>query len=447
MLFGDDAWMIWWFYNALFSVGFLLLLPRFLLRMRRRGGYARDFHHRFGRYRPELLAAFSEEARVWVHAVSVGELYVALKMMDEWRAVQSDVRFVVSVTTSTGYTLARKHLDPRDVAIYFPVDFPPVMRRVLDAIRPQAILLVEVELWPNLIRLARERDVPVFLVNGRLSDRSFRRYQKVRMITRHLLPMVDIFCMQSTIDADRVIALGAPPDKVRVTGSAKYDIAADTESGEGEVAVEMLRLAGFTPEQPILLGGSTWPGEEEALLDVYKGLKTRYRNLSLILAPRHVERVPEILDLLKKSARSFVRRSTLNPGGTPRSAPVDVLLLDTTGELRQFYRHADVIFIGKSLTQHGGQNILEPAAFAKPVVVGPNMENFKSIMADFLAAGAVVQIETLQGLRRAVDDLLANPDKREAMGLSAARVIREQQGALKRTLDAVLPVCTLLPDE
>ncbi|MCB1102853.1 MAG: glycosyltransferase, partial [Kiritimatiellae bacterium] len=131
----------------------------------------------------------------------------------------------------------------------------------------------------------------------------------------------------------------------------------------------------------------------------------------------------------------------------PRSAPVDVLLLDTTGELRQFYRHADVIFIGKSLTQHGGQNILEPAAFAKPVVVGPNMENFKSIMADFLAAGAVVQIETLQGLRRAVDDLLANPDKREAMGLSAARVIREQQGALKRTLDAVLPVCTLLPDE
>lgn len=430
--------MIWAVYNLVFGLGFALLLPRFLWRMRRRGGYAKDFQHRFARYRPELVEAFAEERRVWIHAVSVGELFVATKLIEGWRRVRPETSFVLSVTTSTGYALARKHLDPRDVAMYFPMDFPPIMKRTLDLIRPSEIVLVEVELWPNLIRLATARGIPVSLVNGRLSDRSFRRYRKVRFLTRRLLPMLKALCMQSRTDADRMLALGAPEDRVIVTGTAKYDIAADWEDADGADMLDVLRRAGFAEGNPVLLGGSTWPGEEEALLDVFKGLKTRYRDLRMILAPRHVERVPEVAELIKRHARTFVRRSELRHEGGGRSGPVDVMLLDTTGELRRLYRLADVIFVGKSFTRHGGQNILEPAAYAKPVVVGPNMENFRAIMEDFLAADAIRQVATLQDLRRAVDDLLANRDKREALGLRAAGVIQARKGALPRTLDLLL---------
>lgn len=434
--------MIWWIYNVLFGIGFVLMLPKFLLRMRKRGGYSRDFGQRLGRYRYEVFEKLTEQRRVWIHAVSVGELFVALKLMERWREARPEARFVVSVTTSTGYALAEKRLDPRDVVIYFPVDFPPVVSKVLGMIKPLALVMVEVEWWPNLIRQARGRGIPVALVNGRVSERSFRGYKRVGMFTRRLLPELNVLCVQSEGDGQKLVALGAEPEQVVVTGSAKYDIAAgDLGSKAGPDVRGLLDAAGITRDRKILLGGSTWPGEEEALLDVYKSLKTRHRDLALVLAPRHVERVPEILELLKRSAKPFVRRSEVKAGQGLKSGPADVFLLDTTGELASFYGEADVIFVGKSLTQHGGQNILEPAAFARPVVVGPNMENFQSITRDFLDAGALVQVPDLQNLRRAVDDLLYNDDKRRLLGEAAAQVIKQRQGALDRTLAAVLKEC------
>jgi|APTNR8051073442_1049403.scaffolds.fasta_scaffold00016_203 3-deoxy-D-manno-octulosonic-acid transferase len=435
--------MIWILYNTLFAIGFLLLLPKFLLRMARRGGYARDFSQRFGHYRPEVVARLDEHRRVWVHAVSVGEIFVALKLMEQWRERRPEVHFVLTTNTSTGHSIAAKKLDARDVLLYFPLDAPWIIRRVLDTLDPLALILVELELWPNLVRMAHARSVPVILVNGRVSDHSFGGYQKLRAFTRRLLPLVDALCVQTKLDGERLVALGARADRVRVLGTAKYDVATFDPSGES-AARELLRRARINDTDLILLGGSTWAGEEQALLDTYKGLKTRYRNLVLVLAPRHVERTPEVLREIKESHMSVVRRSDLKNPDFPVRARPQVFLLDTTGELMHFYACADIIFVGKSLTQHGGQNPIEPALYGKPIVVGRNMENFRAVVEDLRAAEAVVEVGDLQSLRRSLDDLCSNPARRLALGEAAARLVREKVGATERTLDLL---DTVLDDE
>jgi 3-deoxy-D-manno-octulosonic-acid transferase len=426
--------MIWFFYNLLFAIGFLLMLPKFLLRMSRRGGYARDFTQRFGHYRPEIIQKLDENRRVWVHAVSVGEVYVALKLMADWRARRPGLRFVLTTNTSTGHAIAARQMDPRDVLLYFPMDVPWITRRVLDTLDPLALVLVELELWPNLVRLAHARFIPVILVNGRVSDHSFVGYSKLRFFTRRLLPLLDVLCVQTKLDAERLVDLGARVDRVRVLGTAKYDVATFDPSGETE-ARDVLRRAKVNDTDLILLGGSTWPGEEHALLDAFKGLKTRYRNLVLVLAPRHVERTETVLREIKDSHLSVVRRSELvNPETTARARP-QVFLLDTTGELKNFYACADVIFVGKSLTQRGGQNPIEPALYGKPVVVGNHMENFRAVAEDMRAAEALVEVTDLQSLRRSLDDLLASPSRRRSLGEAAARVVRDKTGATARTLE------------
>jgi len=431
--------MIWTFYNIAFALIFPLLLPHFLWRMRRRGGYARNFWQRLGRYRDDCLLRLGGESRIWLHAVSVGEVYVALQLMREWRERETGVLFALTTTTSTAYAIAERELSDPDVALYFPVDFPPVMRRAFDAINPRAIVLVEVELWPNLIRMARNRALPVFLVNGRMSDRSFRGYGRIKPLTRRLLPEFDVISVQSEEDRRRFIALGADPARTVTLGSAKYDVALATPLAGGEKALDVMRAAGIRPDHLVLLGGSTWEGEEEAMVDLYRGLKTRYRNLVLMIAPRHVERVPAIVEILKPRVGKLIRRSTIpEKTAIAPAQPPDVLLIDTTGELKHFYAHADVIFVGKSLMQHGGQNIIEPALYGKPVVVGPNMENFPSIMADFLGGKAVIQVKDLQGLRRAVDDLLCDPGKREEIGRAVRCVVEDKSGSLGQFLDRLL---------
>ncbi len=431
--------MIWWFYNLLFVVAFIVLMPRFLWRMRRRGGYARDFMNRIGRYRPEVEAQLGEGGRVWLHAVSVGEVFVALDIMKRWRERDPSVRFVLSVTTSTGHAIAERELPPADALIYFPVDFPPVINRVLDLVRPAAIILVEIEIWPNLIRSAHRRGIPVMMVNGRMSERSHRGYRKLRAFTSRVLPLMSPLCMQSDEDAARILDLGARPDAVTVTGSAKYDIAPDAGAADDARVRGILRRAGVGDQHMIMLGGSTWPGEEDALIDVYKGLKSRYRRLVLVLVPRHVERRDEVVGVIRDHARTCVLRSSITETSPVRPEPPDVLLVDTTGELKEFYACADVIFVGKSLTRHGGQNIIEPAVYGKPIVVGPHMENFRAIVRDFEAAGALIRVETLQQMRRAIDDLLDDPDKRHEVGTAASGVVQAGKGAIDRMLDLVIP--------
>ena len=427
--------MLWFIYNILFAFGMVLMLPRAIVRMRRRGGYGRHFGQRFARYSPEILDQFRDGGRIWVHAVSVGEIFVALRFMQEFRARRPGVKFVLSTTTSTGYGIAEKQVADPDVLMYLPVDFPAFVRRALSLVRPKALVLVECELWPNLIRQARHGGIPVILINGRISDHSYSGYSKLRVFTRPLLAQVNLFCVQSEDDRQKLASLGADPARLNVVGSAKYDMTADNGDGE-EKARAALRAAGIAADRLILLGGSTWSGEEEILLDVFKDLRAAFDKLVLVLVPRHAERRDKVLSAIAARGLSVVRRTELKPG---LPAP-DVLLVDTTGELRGFYSCANVIFVGKSLCEHGGQNIIEPALCGKPIIVGPNMENFAVVTRDFLMAGAMVQVPDAAGLRDAIRRLLSDPAGRASMGDKARRLVGEKTGAIRKSLDLVFPV-------
>ncbi len=429
--------MLWVLYQVLFVVGFTLMLPHFLLRMRRRGGYGPGFGERFARYAPDVAAKLAVGPRIWVHAVSVGEVHVAMAFIREWRARRPEARFVVSVNTPTGRKVAAAQLGEPDVLVYFPVDIPLVVRRVLDAIRPAALVLCEGELWPNLIRGCARRGIPVASINTRVSDRSFRGYRRVRLFTRRLLPLFSRFCAQGAEDGRRLVELGAPADRVRVVGSAKYEAAVPGPSTAGR-ARAFLRGAGFPDDAIVLVGGSTWAGEEAALLDICRDLRAEFPALRLVLVPRHAERAPEVVAELERRGVPFVRRS----GGPAPAVPPEAALIDTTGELMGFYGAADIVFVGKSLTQHGGQNPIEPALWSRPILVGPNMENFRPVVADFLETNALLQVPDASGLQAALRDLLADPARRADLGARAGAVVRAKAGAMRRTVEELLQVLT-----
>ncbi len=430
--------MIWWLYNLLFPVAFAFLLPHFLLRMLRRGGYGRDFSQRFGRYGAAEAARLAAPGRpIWIQAVSVGELAVAFSFMDEVRRRDPAVRFVLTTNTSTGHALALKKIQAPDVTLYFPMDVPWVIPGALRRIRPSAVVLVENEMWPNLIRYARRQGIPTVMVNGRISEHSFRGYRKIRFITRRLLPQIHWFCAQSAVDRDRLLALGAPADRVEIAGSAKYDLEPTAPTAEAR-ACALLAKIGVKPGHPVLVGGSTWAGEEEVLLDFYREAKPAYPGLMLVLVPRHAERRGEVLEEIRKRGLGVIQRSQFPDGAALPDKRPDVLLVDTTGELRGFYAAADVVFVGKSLTQTGGQNPIEPARDGKPVVVGPHMENFAAIARDFLEARAWAQAQDADELKAVLRLLLGNPAERARLGRAAAELVARQAGATRRMADRVL---------
>lgn len=423
--------MLWIVYNLLFPVVFVCMLPKFIARMVKRGGYGQHFEQRIGHFGSHTKERLREKQRIWVHAVSVGEIYVALRFIKAYRKAHPDVLFALSTTTSTGHAIARKEIDPSDVLFYFPVDLPVIIRKVLRIVNPQRIVLVEGEFWPNLIRLADKQGIPVSLVNGRMSKSSYRGYRKLKSLTADVLRRIDPICVQGVIDAERMIGIGAPSKNVHVMGTVKFDVAQRDPAGES-VAQEVIRKIHVQDDAVILLGGSTWPGEEAALCRLYKNLRKEYPNLFLVVVPRHVERADEVVQTLEEHHMSYVRRSRIEAfagGGAP-----DVLFVDTTGELSNFYSGADIIFVGKSLTEHGGQNPIEPAMYGKAVIVGPNMENFPAVMAEFLQHNAIKQVDGEEPLADAVGQLIAHPAEREALGRIAARVVEKNRGVIERTV-------------
>jgi len=429
--------MIWFFYNCFFPIVFLLLLPRFLLRMWRRGGYRKGFLQRFGRYEAAVQERLRNRPRVWIHAVSVGEVQIALRFMRALREHRSALAFVLTTTTSTGHTIAAQHLSADDVLLYFPVDLPWIMARVLDRLRPLALVLVEGELWPNLLRLARRHGVPIMLLNGRMSEHSFRGYRRVRPLVKKALACFDLFCMQGPEDAQRLRELGAAPEKIRVMGSAKYDVTEPLPMDLGHVRALLLR-AGFDADTCWLVGGSTWPGEETILLDLYKKLRAQDPNARLALVPRHAERRQAVMADIRKAGLSCAAWSELKTGRTVHTPVADVLLVDTTGELNHFYALATVIFVGKSLTSHGGQNVIEAAVFAKPIVIGPYTENFTTVIADFRTANALIQVPDASALERAVAELWADNQAAQAYGRRAEQVVRAKVGAIRASAECLL---------
>jgi 3-deoxy-D-manno-octulosonic-acid transferase len=367
-------------------------------------------------------------------------MFVVLRLIEELRRIRPELAFVVSTTTSTGYRVAKERVHPDDVLIYYPLDFPWTVRRALNRIKPRALLVAETELWPNMIRTAYRRGIPVALFNGRVSNGSYRGYRKVRVFFRDVLQAMDLLSVQSDQDRDRLIDLGAPRERIRVAGSAKYDDG--SAAGVDRAAVEArLRESGVDPKAPLLLGGSTWDGEEAVLLGIFRRVREGVPGLRLVLVPRHAERGSSVEAEIRSAGLTCWKRSDSRKGLKPLEgfAP-EVLLVDTTGELKALYSVATVIFVGKSLTQHGGQNLIEPAMFGKPVVVGPNMENFQSVMHDFLREKAVAQVHDAEGLEQVIRELLADPVAREALGRRAADVVASKRGAVKRTVDALLPL-------
>ena len=437
--------MIWWIYNLIFPIVFLFLLPHFLLRMVRRGGYARDFSQRFGRYgRTESALLAAPGQPIWIQAVSVGELGIAFSFMDELRRRAPAVRFVITTNTSTGHALALKKIQAPDVTLYFPMDVPWVIPRALRRIRPAVIVLIENEMWPNLIRAAEKRGIPTIIVNGRISEHSFNGYRKIRFITRNLLPRIRWFCVQSEADRDRLLVLGAPPEKIEITGSAKYDLPATPPAATFRAQAVLAKLR--PPDRRlILVGGSTWPGEEEFLADLYLAAKPKHPELLLALVPRHAERREAVLETLRARNLSIVQRSQFPDDAPPPAHPPDVLLVDTTGELRGFYANADLVFVGKSLTEIGGQNPIEPARDGKPIVVGPHMENFRVIAADFAAARAWVQARDAADLRHHLLHLLADAAERARLGQAAAALVSRNAGATRHMSERILALQTQTP--
>ena len=417
------------FYNLLFPIVLLVLLPGFLLRMTRRGNYRHKFGQRFGIYSAGVREKMAGMNRVWVHAVSVGEVNIALKLIQSLREEDPGLAFVLSTTTSTGFKLAVSRKSAWLEPIYSPLDFYPIVRRVVGLIRPRCLILVEAEVWPNLVWEVRQIGAKTALVNARLSPRSEKRYRFARWITAPIFNQLDLLCLQEPRDADRWKSLGLDPAKLVLTGSVKFDDGATAHRTARDFR-PVLEGIGIPKGAPVLLGGSTFEGEELILAEVYKELRRSHPDLFLILVPRHHERAAAVARQLEMTGLTVLRRTNSLPEGRP-----DVLLVDTTGELAGWYLCATVVFVGKSLCAKGGQNPAEPITAGVPVIFGPHMQNFSTLTRSFLQVDGAMQVNNANEIHNAVSALLASPDRRAAMVANAAKCLEIHRGATNKTVD------------
>lgn len=423
------------FYNLAFPVVLLILLPGFLHRMLRRGKYRHKFGQRFGIYSKRVRERLGK-GRVWVHAVSVGEVMIALKLIQTWREMDRDLRFVLSTTTSTGFHVAARSKAPWLEPIYSPLDFYPVARRAMRTIRPSRFVLVEAEAWPNLLAEARAVGARVVMVNTRLSARSERRFRSVRWLAAPVFNQMDRLCLQEPGDVPRWESLGVDPHRLVVTGSIKFDGEASGPRAARDFS-PVLRALGVVEGTPVLVGGSTFDGEEEILGRVLLHLRKVFPNLFLVVVPRHFERSGEVVLKLQSLGLRVARR--MQNGDV---APADVLVVDTTGELRDWYSCATVAFVGKSLTARGGQNPAEPVSAGVPVVFGPNMSNFATLAAQFVRTGGAFEVQDEESLGRVVSQLLGSPDLRAETAAKASACLDFHQGATRRTCEVLRSLTT-----
>jgi len=419
------------FYNLVYPLVLVVLLPTFILHMLRRGKYRHKFFQRFGLYSASVRKRIAGDRRTWVHAVSVGEVMIALRLIHAIRESDAERRFVLSTTTSTGFKVAARAKSQWLEPIYNPLDFYFCARASVRTIRPRQLILVEAEVWPNLVCEARARGARIAMVNTRLSGRSERRYRLLRFLTAPLFNVLDLLCLQEKEDVGRWKGLGVEPQKLLVTGSIKFDEQATSRRAQRDF-LPILRNLGVSEAAPVLLGGSTFEGEEEILARVLLGLRKEWPEIFLIIVPRHVERSDQIASACLKMGLRVTRR--MQPSGDEKP---DILLVDTTGELRDWYACATVVFIGKSLTARGGQNPAEPVASGVPVVFGPLMTNFRSLTSQFLREGGAIEVADEVALQQACARLLRDSSLRSEMVKNAMRCLASHHGATQRTVAAL----------
>ncbi|HEX8502433.1 MAG TPA: 3-deoxy-D-manno-octulosonic acid transferase [Pyrinomonadaceae bacterium] len=430
---------MYFLYSILLGIGVVALLPRFLLDAARHGKYAAGLSERAG-----SLPKFDAGGRrvVWLHCVSVGEAQAARPLARALLAGHPGCALVVSTTTLTGQRVAREVFKGQaERVFYFPFDWAWSVRRALRALGPSAVLVMETELWPRFFRECRRRGVPVALVNGRISEKSFGRYKLVRPFIRRVLADLSLAAAQTEADAARLVALGLAPDKARVTGNVKFDIEGP---GAQPLAEELRRRFRIGGERPLVVAASTHAPEERVVLEAFKLLDGAGKRPRLLLAPRHPERFGEVAALLDASGLAWARR-----GAGPREsdAGCDVILLDSIGELRAAYALAEVVFVGGSIAPVGGHNVLEPALEARAVVTGAHTSNFKAVVAALLERGALVQLpraesdeEAARSLARALGELLGDEAKRRRTGEAARAVLEQNRGATARTVELLAPI-------
>jgi 3-deoxy-D-manno-octulosonic-acid transferase len=448
---------VYFVYSLLMGLAALLLLPYWLIQGLRHGKYLSNLSERLGFSFPSLSKLPADRAgAIWIHAVSVGEVLSGVALAKSLKQACPKRPLIVSTTTMTGQALARQRLPFADAVIYFPLDWAFSVRRALRAVQPALVVVLETEIWPNFLREAGRRKIPVIFVSGRISDRSFARYKSylgkfgffLRPFLRSALGHASAFLMQSQNDADRIRALGAPSGIVSVSGNMKYDQALPAPTPLSDWLEAEVRRRG---RHPVIVAGSVVASEEPLALIAFGTLQGEYPNALLLLAPRKPEHFQQAADFIHESRRKFLRRSQLpvpKPGtldGQPPNGPshngegaissdVTVLLVDSIGELASLYGIADGAFVGGSLVDSGGHNILEPAAFGRIPVFGPSMENFAETASRFVAAGAAIQVTSPEDAGVAWIELLRDPERQRRMSETAKRLVDESRGATARAM-------------
>ena len=427
-------------YNVGFMTFFLITGPYFLFTLWRRGKLLPQFGQRFGFYSKEVRQKLAPGADLWIHAVSVGEVKIARVVIRHLREMRPDLRIVVSTTTGTGFTLAKKRIeDEKTVIIYNPIDFLWSVVHAFKTIRPKRLILVESEIWPNYLWCAKRRNIPVYLVNTRLSEKSEERYRRLRWLVRPLLAEFDLVFAQDQTEVTRLAQAGFAPETIFNLGSLKYDVAALDTATEKDISAWWDRT-GWASDQTILLGGSTHPGEEEVLVRIYRELREQWPKLRLVLAPRHAERGAAIRDMCDRMGLRAVTRSQLAATETPlaNGSTPEVLVVNSTGELGALYKRATLAFVGKSLRGHGGQNFIEAAPVGTPIVIGPNMQNFKIITREFINQQAVVQVTDEFELANCLRALFASDEIRRELSTRAKATFEANLGAAQRTAQVIV---------
>ena len=426
-------------YNIVFLIFFGLASPYYFWRLRRRpADWTTGFGQRFASYDPAIKQALTNRQIIWLHAVSVGEVGLCTQLINALEPRVPNAKIVVSCTTSTGMAEYRRRLPTRITKIYYPIDRRKFVRRALATINPEAIILLEAEIWPNFLWRAQDLKIPVFLTNARLSERSAARYRKFDWLFRSIFTSFAGVSCQNEEDARQLREVGCRPETVQTVGNMKFDAASLTEKRSLD-ARAILRQLSVPDDALILVAGSTHDGEEQLLLDIAGRLRKRFPKLFLILVPRHNERCPDLSQKLKAQGVKFILRNAIFHDTQLAPGEVDCLLVNTIGELKFFYEPATVVFVGKSLTAMGGQNPIEPAALGKPVVFGPNMQNFKDITRIFMSRNAAVQVKDPAGLEQALGELLADPARRIELGRRGQETVRENLGSVERTVEMMLP--------
>ena len=426
-------------YNLLFLVFFIVSAPYYFFRLWKRGNWKQNFLQRFGVYSQNLHPEENDRI-VWFHAVSVGEINLCVHLIKEFKKYCPQFKILASTTTTTGMEELKRKLSSADIIkIYYPVDYKNIVQKAYNFFSPKAIILIEAEIWPNFLWEAKKRKIPTFLLNARLSDRSFSRYMKAGFIFKDIFSSFNAVGVQDENDKKNIISLGVLPQNVTIAGNLKFDGTSTTLDKKLDVP-SLLKKLHITPDSQILVAGSTHSGEEILLAKMALRLKKRFPHFFLIIVPRHFERCKSVLAELKSTGIRAILRTDLDSSIQTFNETPDCLLVNTTGELRYFYGVATLTFIGKSLTANGGQNPIEPAALGKPVLFGPNMQNFRSIVRSFLSNDAAIQIQNAEELEQQIIFLLSNPDHCQALGRNAYNVVLKNQGGIKKSVEILSSV-------